>query len=148
VGPWLTFAFREAVFALEAIEREWLATSKRNSLSCLQAAVEQAMLENSAYWKGYYRGDEHALRLARKYSYSDRVRYYWPHPAVATALRKLVDNLTGNAAPDSLLSQFLPHQAEAVRRGELRNRPVDLIRHKILEVLNQYAFACGVRQAV
>jgi D-tagatose-1,6-bisphosphate aldolase subunit GatZ/KbaZ len=148
VGPWLTFAFREAVFSLEAVEREWLGTSKGSSLSCLQAAVEQAMLENPAYWKSYYRGDEHALRLARKYSYSDRVRYYWPHPAVATALRKLVDNLTGNAAPDSLLSQFLPHQAEAVRRGQLRNRPVDLIRHKILEVLNQYAYACGVRKTV
>jgi hypothetical protein len=24
VGPWLTFAYREAVFALSAIERDWL----------------------------------------------------------------------------------------------------------------------------
>jgi D-tagatose-1,6-bisphosphate aldolase subunit GatZ/KbaZ len=148
VGPWLTFAFREAVFALEAIEREWLSTRSGATLSCLQATVEQAMLENPAYWKNYYRGDERALRLARKYSYSDRVRYYWPQPTVASALRQLIDNLTANAAPSSLLSQYLPNQAEAARRGEIENRPAELIRHKILEVLNQYAYACGMRQEI
>lgn len=147
VGPWLTFAFREAVFALEAVERELLATRHGARLSCLQAVVEKAMLENPAYWKGYYRGDEQALRLARKYSYSDRVRYYWPQPGVASAVRQLIENLTVSAAPASLLSQYLPNQAEAVRRGEIENQPPELIRHKILEVLNQYALACGMRQA-
>jgi D-tagatose-1,6-bisphosphate aldolase subunit GatZ/KbaZ len=148
VGPWLTFAFREAVFALEAIEREWLSMRPGATLSCLQAAVEKAMVENPVYWKNYYGGDEKALRLARKYSYSDRVRYYWPQPAVTSALRQLIDNLTAKAAPTSLLSQYLPNQAEAVRRGELENRPAELIRHKILEVLNQYAYACGMQQGI
>jgi D-tagatose-1,6-bisphosphate aldolase subunit GatZ/KbaZ len=148
VGPWLTFAFREAVFALEAIEREWLSMRPGATLSCLQAAVEKVMVENPVFWKNYYRGDAKALRLARKYSYSDRVRYYWPQPAVASALRQLIDNLTANAAPTSLLSQYLPNQAEAVRRGELENRPAELLRHKLLEVLNQYAYACGMRQEI
>jgi tagatose-1,6-bisphosphate aldolase non-catalytic subunit AgaZ/GatZ len=46
----------------------------------------------------------------------------------------------------SLLSQYLPRQACAVRAEELRNEPAELLRHKIQEVLEQYAYACGVLQ--
>jgi D-tagatose-1,6-bisphosphate aldolase subunit GatZ/KbaZ len=143
VGPWLTFAFREAVFALEAIEREWLRGRNGTDLSCVQQTLEAAMLENPVYWRGYHHGDEHALQLARKYSYSDRARYYWPQPRVAAALQKLLRNLNAHPAPISLLSQYLPAQWAAVNSGELRNRPVELIRHRIVEVLEQYAYACG-----
>ena len=40
------------------------------------------MLEEPHWWKKYYEGDPHAQRLARRYSYSDRVRYYWPDPEI------------------------------------------------------------------
>jgi len=30
-----------------------------------------------------------------------------------------------------------------VRNGLLANRPADLIRHKILEVIDRYVYACG-----
>jgi D-tagatose-1,6-bisphosphate aldolase subunit GatZ/KbaZ len=146
VGPALTFAFREAVFALEAVEREW--TSKRNGVvpSGVEEALEKAMLENPVHWKDYYHGDEHALRLARKYSYSDRARYYWAQPGIKAALQRLINNLAANPPTTSLLSQYLPRQAEAVREGRLSNQPVELIRHKILEVIDQYAYACGPRR--
>jgi len=143
VGPWLTFAFREAVFALEAIERELLSGRNAPERSCLQHALEEAMLENPAHWKSYYHGDEQALQLARKYSYSDRARYYWPQPGVTAALQRLIANLAAHPAPTSLLSQFLPHECEAVRAGEIANQPLELIRHKVIEVLGQYAYACG-----
>ncbi len=146
VGPWLTFAFREAVYALAAIEAELLSGRRGVSLSCLREVLEKTMVENPAHWKKYYHGDEGALRIARNYSYSDRIRYYWPQPAVAAALQQLVENLSTHLAPITVLSQFLPAQAEAVRRGELVNQPADLIRHRILEVLEQYAYACGARQ--
>ena len=146
VGPWLTFAFREAAFALAAIEQEWLSSRKDISLSGLREALEKAMLDNPKHWKCYYQGDEHALRIARKYSYSDRARYYWPQPAVAMALKQLIANLTAHPAPASLLNQYLPRQCEAVRSGELGNQPTELIRHKILEVIEHYAYACGTRQ--
>lgn len=143
VGPWLTFAFREAVFALAAIEKELLSGKAGVTLSCLPEVLEAAMLENPVHWKGYYHGEENALRIARKYSYSDRARYYWPQPAVATALQELFGNLTTYTAPVSLLSQYLPKQANAMREGALANQPAQLIRHKILEVLEHYAYACG-----
>lgn len=146
VGPWLTFAFREAVYALAAIEAELLPGRRGVSVSCLREVMEKTMVENPVHWKKYYRGVEGALRIARIYSYSDRIRYYWPPPAVAAALQLLIENLSTNLVPIVLLSQFLPAQAEAVRRGELVNRPAALIHHKILEVLEHYAYACGARQ--
>src|SRR5215467_11170248 len=77
VGPELTFAFREAVFALSAIEHEAL-RGKTARVSNVREALEAAMLRNPSYWRDYYQGDEHQLRLSRLYSYSDRCRYYWP----------------------------------------------------------------------
>ncbi len=148
VGPWLTFAFREAVFALAAMEKEWLRGSAGVSLSGLPEILETAMLENPVHWKNYYHGDENALRIARKYSYSDRARYYWPEAQVSAALERLLHNLNANPAPPSLLSQYLARQAEAVRTKEIPNQAAVLARHKILEVLNQYAYACGFRQSV
>jgi D-tagatose-1,6-bisphosphate aldolase subunit GatZ/KbaZ len=144
VGPWLTFAFREAVFALAEIEQEWLGSRKGITLSRLKEALDEAMLADPQYWKGYYRGDEAALRFARKYSLSDRCRYYWPQPTVATALRTLLGNLEAHSASVSLLSQYLPNQAQAVCAGQIVNHPVQLIRNKIGEVISHYTYACGL----
>jgi D-tagatose-1,6-bisphosphate aldolase subunit GatZ/KbaZ len=148
VGPWLTFAFREAVFALAAVEEEWLSLQKGKTLSGMREALEQAMLANPVYWKGYYQGDEATLQFARKYSYSDRSRYYWPQPEVQDALRRLLTNLTASPAPVSLLSQHLPNQSEAVREGKIANQPRNLIHSKIMEVIDRYAYACGMKAPV
>jgi D-tagatose-1,6-bisphosphate aldolase subunit GatZ/KbaZ len=145
VGPWLTFAFREAIFALEAIEKELIGARPTIAPSGVQEALETAMLENPVHWKSYYHGRDEELWLSRRFSYSDRVRYYWPIPMVASAVQRLIHNLRMNPAPISLLSQYLPREAEEVRNGRLGNRPEELIRHKILEVIDQYAYACGMR---
>ena len=65
VGPWLTFAFREAVFALSAIERDLLAGRKSLRLSRVREVLDQAMLRKPAYWRSYYHGNENQLRLSR-----------------------------------------------------------------------------------
>jgi len=61
-------------------------------------------------------------------------------------LQQLLHNLTENPVPTSMLSQYLPAQAQAARAGEITEQPAVLIRHKILEVLDQYAYACGLQQ--
>ena len=144
VGPWLTFAFREAVFALAAVEEEWLGGRAGITVSRVRESLEEAMLANPEYWKRYYRGDDSALRFARKYSFSDRCRYYWPQPTVAAALQQLLANLTLHPPPLSLLSQFLPNQATAVNARDISNSPVELIHSKIREVIAHYAYACGI----
>jgi D-tagatose-1,6-bisphosphate aldolase subunit GatZ/KbaZ len=143
VGPWLTFAFREAVFALADVEREWLGERRGKTLSQVRETLEAAMIGNPVHWRKYYAGDQAALRFARKYSYSDRSRYYWPDPAVQSALGRLLQNLTEDPPPLTLLSQYLPRQYAAVRIGAARNLPDDLIRSKILEVIDVYAAAVG-----
>ena len=143
VGPWLTFAFREAIFALSAIEREWLGRRAGATVSQVPEALEQAMLNNPAHWKPYYHGDEMELSLARRYSYSDRCRYYWPDAAVQKHLNLLVSNLSVSPTPLNLLSQYLPEEYDAVRAGRIPNSPVALIHERIRKVLRIYAAACG-----
>jgi D-tagatose-1,6-bisphosphate aldolase subunit GatZ/KbaZ len=143
VGPWLTFAFREAVFALSEMEREWLGVRRGGSVSRVPEALEQAMLRNPAYWSPYYHGEEWQRRFARRYSFSDRSRYYWPDPAVQRELSALVANLSASPPPYTLLSQYLPEQYDAVRAGAVPNMPVALIHDRIQKVTRTYADACG-----
>lgn len=142
VGPWLTFAFREAVFALAEIERELL--DGRKSLSRMRETLEEVMLENPGYWKPYYSGDAAALKFARKFSYSDRSRYYWPNPKVDAALKLLVKNLSDISIPVTVLSQYLPLQCEAVRSKRICASPRELIHDKVMEVTGVYARACDL----
>jgi len=149
VGPWLTFAFREAVFALESIERDWLGDRRGVELSDLRATLDRAMVAEPRHWAPYYGGDPGELRLKRAFSYSDRCRYYWPQPAVRAALGRLLDNLSGGRSgeliPLVLLSQHLPSQYQAVRAGGLADEPAALVRDKIERVLALYDVACGAR---
>jgi D-tagatose-1,6-bisphosphate aldolase subunit GatZ/KbaZ len=145
VGPWLTFAFREAVFALEHIEIEWLSRKKSVQRSRLREVVEQAMRARPRHWQKHYHGDEDDLSFARWFSYSDRIRYYWNEPEVAAALHLLLANVAENPAPMTLLSQYLPRQYWAVREGRIANTPADLIHHKIREVLEVYVYATKSR---
>ncbi|HBE79035.1 MAG TPA: D-tagatose-bisphosphate aldolase, class II, non-catalytic subunit [Firmicutes bacterium] len=143
VGPALTFAFREAVFALEMMEIEWLAGKKSISLSGLRSVLEKIMSEQPAYWQKHYHGDALYLKYARKYSFSDRSRYYWLHSDVNNALQILLRNLSQTTIPLTLLAQFMPQQYQAVMQGEINNNPIDLIHHRIMEVTSIYASACG-----
>jgi D-tagatose-1,6-bisphosphate aldolase subunit GatZ/KbaZ len=141
VGPWLTFAFREAVFALEMMEREWLSGRKDLMLSDLRFVLEGAMHADPDHWRPFYRGDEFSQALLRRYGLSDRIRYYWPAPAVQAALDHLIRNFRENPVPLFLLSQFLPDQHRAVRDGRLSRDPGEWIADKITEVLRIYQSA-------
>ena len=128
VGPWLTFAFREAIFALSAMERELLGDSKLTGLSQVRQALENAMLRNPQYWRSYYQGDEAKLHFSRAYSYSDRCRYYWHEADVQNEIARLFVNLEDKLLPATLVSQYLPLEYEAHRAGSLSTRPRDLVR--------------------
>jgi len=143
VGPGLTFAFREAVFALSAIERELLGGEKSQRLSQLREALDRAMLREPTYWRSYYHGDESQLRISRAYSYSDRCRYYWHESFVQAEITRLIENLTAQSVPLTLISQYLPLEYKAIRAGEIRNQPGAIIRYHIQLVLRAYAAACG-----
>ncbi|MFI0938617.1 D-tagatose-bisphosphate aldolase, class II, non-catalytic subunit [Streptomyces sp. NPDC021020] len=135
VGPGLTFALREALFALAAIEDELVPAAER---SRLPEVVERRMLAEPAQWEGYYPGSADDQRLARRYSYSDRLRYYWPDPEIEAAQERLLRNLSAVDIPLPLLSAHLPLQYARVRRGELAARPRDLAMDHVRDVLRDY----------
>jgi D-tagatose-1,6-bisphosphate aldolase subunit GatZ/KbaZ len=89
VGPALTFAFREAVFALAMIEEELFVVKGTLQLSRVRERLEEAMLMQSSHWKKYYQGTSDERLFARQYSFSDRSRYYWSVPEVQRALASL-----------------------------------------------------------
>jgi D-tagatose-1,6-bisphosphate aldolase subunit GatZ/KbaZ len=143
VGPWLTFAFREAVMALTAIEHEMLTTNAARQPSQVREALEKAMLCNPIHWRPYYHGTEELIRREFIYSYSDRCRYYWNEPSVQEEIGRLINNLGAQAIPPILVSQFLPLEYEAIRSGELQPTPEMLIRSHVRRVLRVYARACA-----
>jgi D-tagatose-1,6-bisphosphate aldolase subunit GatZ/KbaZ len=140
VGPGLTFALREALFALAAIEDELVDESGRSRLA---EVVERRMLAEPGQWEKYYSGDAHEQRLARRYSYSDRLRYYWPDPEVHEAQERLLDKLTRREIPLPMLSQHMPDQYARVRRGDLTVQPRALVVDHVRDVLRAYAHACA-----
>jgi D-tagatose-1,6-bisphosphate aldolase subunit GatZ/KbaZ len=139
VGPGLTFALREALFALAAIESELLPADRR---SRLPEVLDEVMLESPRWWQGYYAGTPEQQRLARRYSYSDRSRYYWPDERVEAAQATLFVNLTDTGIPLPLLSQHLPDQYTRVREGALAAEPRALVLDRVRDVLRGYARAC------
>ncbi len=131
VGPGLTFAFREAVYALALIEDELI---KKDLRSNIIQVLDDVMVANPEYWQKYYRGDEADQAFKRKYSLSDRARYYWVQPEVQKAFERLMKNLRGKVLPYALLSQFV---------GETNLNAEQVIAWKINKALNDYLAACG-----
>lgn len=144
VGPWLTFAFREAVLALGAIEREMFGNAAPHTLSQVREALDAAMLRDPSYWKSYYHGGDEELRRDRIYAFSDRCRYYWHQPAVQQEIARLFGNLETKPVPLSLISQYLPQEYEAIRARQSGADPRQMIQCHIQRVLRVYADACAV----
>jgi D-tagatose-1,6-bisphosphate aldolase subunit GatZ/KbaZ len=146
VGPALTFALRESLFALEQIEREVYAEQPER-WSNYRETLENLMLADPSHWESYYTGTPNQQRIARAYSFYDRCRYYFARPEIKAARDKLVKNLSGNVIPHCVLSQFLPVQYLRVRKGAVRNEAADLIWDHIGDTIDGYLEAtdyCGV----
>ena len=139
VGPALTFYQREAIFALESIEKE-LFTGKGIALSDYRSILDNSMLEYPDKWQAYYSGTPEEQRFKRKYSYSDRCRYYFPNKDVSKALDRLLNNLSNINIPIALLSQYMPIQAYKVRCGIIDNRPLELILARITDLISEYSW--------
>ncbi len=143
VGPWLTFAYREALFSLESMEIEILGAGN-DGLSRLRDTMDRVMLLDPKHWKKYYPGTESQQIFKRKYSFSDRSRYYWPDESINAARNKLIDNLRKNKIPLSLISQFMPYQFYEVLKGKLANDPMELVLDYIKLISGIYSRACGL----
>ncbi|MDR3374953.1 MAG: class II D-tagatose-bisphosphate aldolase, non-catalytic subunit [Ancalomicrobiaceae bacterium] len=101
VGPALTFAARQALYALDGIA-DWLGRSGPS----LADTMEAVMVAEPRQWAKHYDGPAERLHLLRHFGYADRIRYYWPEPAAQAAVRRLFAIVEGADLPEPLLLQF------------------------------------------
>lgn len=142
VGPALTFALREALFSLANIENALITENTGRTPSRFIEVLEEAMVKNPDNWKKHYHGDEYRLKLARKYSLSDRCRYYLPQPEVQQAINRLFENLRSVKIPLTLISQYMPVQYTRVREGKLDLDPVSLAKDRVVNCIDEYLYGC------
>ena len=139
VGPGLTFAAREGLYALSFIEDEACKVNGKTP-SNFREVLDEEMLKNDKHWKKHYHGTDAEIALKRKYSFSDRSRYYYTTDAVKAAIDTLLDNLK-DGCPLNLLSQFMPIQCTKVREGVLKNDPKELVLDRIGNTIDEYLYA-------
>ncbi|MFP5231452.1 MAG: class II D-tagatose-bisphosphate aldolase non-catalytic subunit [Acidobacteriota bacterium] len=140
VGPALTYAMRQALFALAAVEEACLPAGKASGL---RQRVEAAMLENPQHWQKHYPGNPGQQHRLRVHSYSDRIRYYWADNNVQRAVNQMLSNLDSWGIQEILLGDFLPIQYQKVRSGTLSNQSLPLIFDAIGSALDPYIAASG-----
>ena len=138
VGPGLTFALREVLYLLELCELELIEVSQRSKF---KAELDAAMLENEQYWKKYYSDDDLNEDFQRKYSYSDRCRYYLNTGRVETAINKLFCNFDNLELPLPLVSNYFPNQYQKIRNRVLSNTAESIMFDYLFGVLDDYLFA-------
>ncbi len=105
VGPALTFALREALYALDAMA-DRLAGQKPTGT--LMAVMEQVMCEAPSHWAHCFAGSQAELRDCRHFSRLDRIRYYWARPVATAAVARLMERLAGVHLSTGLVHDHLP----------------------------------------
>ncbi len=141
VGPGLTFALREALYGLDAIADVLSGGERAGGLA---ATMEEIMLAQPSHWAGHYSGTADEQRLQRHFSYSDRIRYYWPDARAATAVDELLARLP-EAIPETLISQHLARLYPDVVEKRVAPKARDLCLAAIDAALAPYATATAPR---
>ena len=140
VGPWLTFAMRQALYGLDAVARV-LGRTPRNEESLLET-MERVMLARPNDWAAYYPGDPASQHIQRHFSYSDRIRYYWPEREAQLAVERLLGRLGDDPIPMPLVGQFLGWLLPEVADGRCQPRAHDVLIASVQQVLAVYGDAC------
>ena len=138
VGPALTYGLREALFAMSLMEEELVPDYKRANFIL---TLEKVMMEQPGNWQKHYHGDEKQLHLARKYSFSDRCRYYIGMPEVVASMNKLFDNRREYPIPMNMLHQYMPLSYAKVRDGLLPLDPKELAMDGVANFMLDYEYA-------
>ena len=140
VGPALTYALRQALFALNDIE-ETVLTGRGAEHSMFRATLEQVMLADDSQWRKHYHGSVQEIALKRQYSFSDRCRYYLPEKDVVLSIARLIHNIDNAEIPISVLEQFLPVQYQHLREGRIGLKARELLKDRIKDYIDDYLYA-------
>ena len=136
VGPELTFRFREAIFALAAIEDRVCPKTRSGIIGVLDEAMDNA----PGYWDSYYTGAPADIALQRHFSLSDRIRYYWQEAPVRDAVDQLFSNLSASEVPVGLVTQFFGSLEFETASDDIRA----LLDGHVRKAISRYYTACGL----
>ncbi|QPC91791.1 class II D-tagatose-bisphosphate aldolase non-catalytic subunit [Mesorhizobium sp. INR15] len=139
VGPALTFAYRQAIYALDHIGAWYGSSDRRNPLP---ATMDALMLAESAHWAKHYTGSAAEVHRLRHFGYADRIRYYWPK--AEGAVRAVIGGLEQTSPEPPLIEQYFAPAVMAraeTLQGAGASWPRALILAQIQEALLPY-FAC------
>ena len=138
VGPALTFSLREGLHALSMMEK--MLVPEKEQAHFIEI-LEKVMLENPGNWQKHYHGTESELAIKRKYSFSDRCRYYFAQPQIQECIKKLFKNMSETEVPLSMLRQYMPQQYIKVRDGKLSMNPRELVEDCVIHLIEDYNYA-------
>lgn len=140
VGPALTFAVRQALYALDTLTSWVLPHTGRDTLP---GVMEKLMRADPAPWAKHYDAPPERLGLLLHFGYADRIRYYWTLPEAQQAVAVLIAALPDTRPPLPVLEQvFSPAviaRAESLSESGWARA---LVRAQVQEALAPY-FACG-----
>ena len=134
----LTFAYRQAVYALDLLVD--LIDGAGRSVPSVRAAAESVMRAKPVYWQSHYSGSSAEQFLLRHFSYSDRIRYYWPEPQVRAAVGAVLARLNCTTLrPPMLMQVFPPKIVDAAGSLAATGNPAEaLILAQVQSVLRPY----------
>lgn len=138
VGPAVTFAMREGLFALSYMEKLLVKESKRANFI---EVLEKEMMKNPGNWIKHYHGTDEEKKIKRMFSYSDRCRYYMAQKDVVAAVDKLLKNMNEVEIPLGMLHQFMPYQYFKVRDGKLKPTAENLVKDCVVAIVEDYNYA-------
>lgn len=136
VGPALTFAWREALYALDTIR----AQNGWSTGPSLPDTMEAVMLANPAYWQAHIHGTTADPRTERHFGLADRIRYYWPDPKAQAAVQRLFAELADKRLPDPLLAAYFSASELASARESRHPLPRALALARVQTALSPYFF--------
>jgi D-tagatose-1,6-bisphosphate aldolase subunit GatZ/KbaZ len=120
------------------MEKELIEDDKRANFIDV---LEESMLKNPKDWQEYYIGSELEERLARKYSFSDRSRYYMAKDEISSSIDKLFDNIDSQNITLGMIKQFLPNAFIKIRKENHSKNAENLVKSNIKDIINDYDYA-------
>ncbi len=139
VGPAITYALREGLFSLSLIEKELIKESEKRARFI--ETLDEIMLKDPKDWEKYYDGSELEKEIARKYSFSDRSRYYLAKDEINLSIEKLFKNIDSNEISLGIIKQYIPNAYVNIRTRKNKNNAKNLIKSNVKYVINDYDYA-------
>ena len=139
VGPAVTYALREGLFSLSLMEKELI--KDENERANFIELLEKIMLDNPKDWEKYYQGNELEKELQRKYSFSDRSRYYLSLNEINKNIDKLFKNIDSCNMSLGIIKQYCPNTYLKIRSYQIEKNAKNIVKSNIHEVINDYYYA-------